>query len=168
VWSTANQASPSARRPFWQRLNLDLFVALIALAGFGISVYLTSIEGLLDPQTQTLVVSPLALLAPVFLLLAIVLLFLRSLPVLLHFGSSLVMHGRSAMPVLAVAQMARKPRQAVRMILLLGLATAFALFTLVFAASRLSEPRTLQPIRQGLISVGRFLSVSELCPYNRK
>ena len=26
VWSTANQASPSARRPLWQRLNLDLFV----------------------------------------------------------------------------------------------------------------------------------------------
>ena len=46
VWSTANQASPSARRPLWQRLNLDLFAALIALAGFGISVYLTSIEGL--------------------------------------------------------------------------------------------------------------------------
>jgi len=95
------------------------------------------------------VVSPLALLAPVFLLLAIVLLFLRSLPVLLHFGSSLVMHGRSAMPVLAVAQMARKPRQAVRMILLLGLATAFALFTLVFAASQTQRAQDIAAYQAG-------------------
>jgi ABC-type antimicrobial peptide transport system permease subunit len=149
VWSTANQASTSARRPIWQRLNLDLFVAFIALAGFGISVYLTSVEGLLDPQTQTLVVSPLALLAPVFLLLAIVLVFLRSLPVLLQFGSRLVMRGRSATPVLAVAQMARKPRQAVRMILLLGLATAFALFTLVFAASQAQRAQDIAAYQAG-------------------
>lgn len=149
VWSTANQASPSARRPLWQRLNLDLFAALIALAGIGISVYLTSIEGLLDPQTQALVVSPLALLAPVFLLLALVLLFLRSLPVLMHFGSSLVMRGRSAMPVLAVGQMARKPRQAVRMILLLSLATAFALFTLVFAASQAQRAQDIAAYQVG-------------------
>ena len=149
VWSTANQASPSARHPLWQRLNLDLFVALIALAGFGISIYLTSIEGLLDQQTQRLVVSPLALLAPVFLLLATVLLFLRFLPVVLHFGSRLVMRGRSAMPVLAVAQMARKPRQAMRMVLLLGLATAFALFTLVFAASQAQRAQDIATYQTG-------------------
>ena len=149
VWSTANQTSQSARRPLWQRLNLDLFAAIIALVGYGISVYLTSIEGLLDPQTQVLVVSPLALLAPVFLLLAVVLLFLRFLPVLLHLGSSFVMRGRSAMPVLAVAQMARKPRQAVRMILLLGLATAFALFTLVFAASQAQRAQDIANYQAG-------------------
>src|SRR5437764_9718821 len=38
VWSTANQALPSVRRPLWQRLNLDLFAAFIAIAGYGISV----------------------------------------------------------------------------------------------------------------------------------
>jgi ABC-type antimicrobial peptide transport system permease subunit len=149
VWSASNQGSQSTRRPIRQRLNLDLFVALIALAGFGISVYLNSIAGLLDAQTQALVVSPLALLAPVFLLLAIVLVFLRFLPVLLHFGSSLAMRGRSAMPVLAVAQMARKPRQAVRMILLLGLATAFALFTLVFAASQAQRAQDIAAYQTG-------------------
>ena len=149
VWSTANQASQSARRPLWQRLNLDLFAAFIALAGYGISVYLNSIEGFLDPQTQVLVVSPLALLAPVFLLLAIVLLFLRFLPVLLHIASNLVMRGRSATPVLAVAQMARKPRQAVRMILLLGLATAFAIFTLVFAASQVQRAQDIAAYQAG-------------------
>jgi ABC-type antimicrobial peptide transport system permease subunit len=149
LWSTANQAPPSVRRPLWQRLNLDLFVALIALTAFGISVYLTSIEGLLDPQTQTLVVSPLALLAPVFLLMAIVLVLLRFLPVVLQFGSRLVMRGRSATPVLAVAQMARRPRQAVRMILLLGLATAFALFTLVFAASQAQRAQDIAAYQTG-------------------
>jgi hypothetical protein len=120
VWSTASQSSKFNRLPLWQRLNLDLFVACIALAGYGISMYLTSTAGFLDPQTQSLVVSPLSLLAPIFLLLALVLLFLRFLPVLFHLGSRLVMRGRSAMPVLAVAQMARKPRQAVRMILFLS------------------------------------------------
>jgi hypothetical protein len=120
VWSTDNQASQSARRPLWQRLRLDLVAALVALAGYGISVYLSSIEGLVDTQTQTLVVSPLALLAPVLLLLAVVLLFLRFLPVLLQVSSHLVNHGRGAIPVLAVAQMARTPRQPVRTILLPG------------------------------------------------
>src|SRR5260221_5471097 len=38
--------------------------------------------------------------------------------------------------MLALAQMARAPRQALRMILLLALAIAFAIFTLVFAASQ--------------------------------
>ena len=168
VWSTANQASPSTRRPLWQRLNLDLFVVLIALAGFSISVYLTSIEGLLDPQTQTLVVSPLALLAPVFLLLAIVLLFLRFLPVLLHFGSRLVMRGRSATPVLAVAQMARKPRQAVRMILLLGLATAFALFTLVFVASQAQRAQDIAAYETGADFSGAIPYSAAPLPINKE
>ena len=59
------------------------------------------------------------------------------------------MRGRSAMPVLAVAQMARKPRQAVRMILLLGLATAFALFTLVFAASQAQRAQDIAAYQTG-------------------
>ncbi len=168
VWSTANQAFTSMRRPLWQRLNLDLFAALIALAGFGISVYLNSIEGLVNAQTQTLVVSPLALLAPVFLLLAMVLLFLRFLPVLLHFGSSLTMHGRSAMPVLAVAQMARKPRQAVRMILLLGLAIAFALFTLVFAASQAQRAQDIAAYQAGADFSGSIHNSTISLPINQE
>jgi len=163
VWSTANQASQSARRPLWQRLNLDLFAACIALAGYGISVYMTSIEGLLDAQTRALVVSPLALLAPVFLLLAAVLLFLRFFPVLLHLGSRLVMRGRGAMTVLAVAQMARTPRQSLRMILLLGLAIAFALFTLVFAASQAQRAQDIATYQSGADFSGAIpISVRQL------
>jgi ABC-type antimicrobial peptide transport system permease subunit len=149
TWSTAQQASATSNRPLWQRLNLDLLVAFIALAGFGISIYLSSITGILDPQTQALVVSPLALLAPVLLLLAIVLLFLRLLPIVLQFASNLVLRGRSAPPVLAIAQMARRPRQAVRMVLLLGLATAFALFTLIFAASQAQRAQDIAIYQTG-------------------
>ncbi len=136
IWATDRQAASSMRRPLWQRLNLDIVAAIIALTGYAISVYLSGIENLLDTQTQLLVVSPLTLIAPIFLLLAAVLLFLRVFPLLLHLGLSLVMRGRGAVPMLALAQMARTPRQSLRMILLLALTTAFAVFTLLFAASQ--------------------------------
>ena len=142
AWATGRpqgsplQATRTARRPLWQRFNLDIVAAIIALTGYGVSVYLSSIQNLLDAQTQTLVVSPLALLAPIFLLLAAVLLFLRIFPLLLHLGSDLIPHSRGAVPVLALAQMSRTPRQALRMTLLLALAIAIAIFTLVFSASQ--------------------------------
>ncbi|HEX6482080.1 MAG TPA: FtsX-like permease family protein [Ktedonobacteraceae bacterium] len=142
VWATARsqgsspQATGIARRPIWQRFNLDIVAMIIALTAYGVSVYLSSISNLLDAQTQTLVVSPLALLAPIFLLLAGVLLFLRIFPLLLHLGSGLITCSRGAVPMLALAQMSRTPRQAMRMILLLALAVAFAMFTLVFAATQ--------------------------------
>src|SRR5260370_8541204 len=59
------------------------------------------------------------------------------------------MRGRKKKKELAVAQMARKPRQAVRMILLLGLATAFALFTLVFAASQAQRAQDIANYQAG-------------------
>ena len=136
AWTTGSEAKHERRRPLWRRFNLDLVAVLFALAAYGISLYLAGIEQLLDAKTQTLVISPLALLAPVFLLLAAVLLFLRVFPLLLQLGSGLVLRGRGAAPMLALAQMARAPRQALRMILLLALAIAFAIFTLVFAASQ--------------------------------
>ncbi len=129
------RAAITGRRPLLRRLNLDIVAALIALVGYGVSLYLSSIEQLLDAQAQALV-SPLQLVAPVFLLLAAVLLFLRLFPWLLQLGSGLAMRGRGAAPMLALAQIARAPRQSVRMTLLLALAVAFAIFTLVFAASQ--------------------------------
>ncbi len=136
AWTTGSEAKHERRRPLWRRFNLDLVAVLLALAAYGISLYLTGIEQLLDAKTQTLVISPLALLAPIFLLLAAVLLFLRVFPLLLQLGSGLVLRSRGAAPMLALAQMARAPRQALRIILLLALAIAFAIFTLVFAASQ--------------------------------
>ena len=76
------------------------------------------------------------MLAPSFLLLALLLLFLRLLPWLLSLGSAFAARGKRAVALLALAQMARAPRQAIRMTLLLALALAFASFTLVLAASQ--------------------------------
>lgn len=146
IWATDRRA---ARRPLWQRLNLDIVAAIIALTGYAISVYLSGIENLLDTQTQLLVVSPLSLIVPIFLLLAAVLLFLRVFPLLLHLGLRLVMRGRGAVPMLALAQMARTPRQSLRMILLLALTTAYAVFTLLFAPSQTQRAYDLAAYQVG-------------------
>ena len=47
------------------------------------------------------------------------------------------MGGRGAVIMLAFTQMARSPRQSLRMIMLFALATSFAIFTLVFLATHL-------------------------------
>ncbi len=133
----ANDASERrARLPLWRRLNLDLLAALVALVGYGLSIYLGSIQQQLDAQIQTLVVTPLAFIGPFFLLLAAMLLLMRVFPWLLRLGARLVARGRRATPVLALAQISRAPRKSLRMILLLALTIAFAFFTLVFAASQ--------------------------------
>src|SRR5258708_17354615 len=136
-------------RPLWQRFNLDLVAAIIALTGYSIAVYLTDISGLLDARTQALVSTPVALIAPVFLLLAAMLLFLRLIPLFLHIGSRFVARGRSAAPMLALAQLARSPRHAMRMILLLALSIAFAIFTLVFAASQAQRATDISTYQSG-------------------
>lgn len=133
----ANNASERrARIPLWRRLNLDLLAALVALVGYGLSIYLGSIQQQLDEQVQTLIVTPLAFIGPFFLLLAAMLLLMRVFPWLLRLGARLVARGRRATPLLALAQISRAPRKSLRMILLLALTIAFAFFTLVFAASQ--------------------------------
>jgi ABC-type lipoprotein release transport system permease subunit len=133
--SMRRESARTSSRPLWQRLNLDIVAAIIMLVGYGASLYVTG-SGVLDPQLQLLLLTPLTLIGAVFLLLACLLLFLRLFPLLLQGGSWLATHNRSASPVLALAQMARAPRQSLRMTLLLALATAFAIFTLVFTASQ--------------------------------
>jgi putative ABC transport system permease protein len=129
------EVARSTSRPLWQRLHLDMIAALVMLTVFGISFYLVS-SGLLDPQLRIILLAPLALLQSVSLVLASVLFFLRFFPFLLQVGSRLLGRNRGAAPLLAVAQMARAPQQSIRMTLLLALATAFAIFTLVFTASQ--------------------------------
>ena len=133
--SVRREAARSTRIPLWQRLNLDIIAAIIALTGYGFSIYLTN-SGILDAHLRLLLISPLTLLESAFLLIAIILLFLRFFPRILQLGTWLATRGRSAAPTLALAQMARTPRQPVRMTLLLTLASAFAFFTLIFTASQ--------------------------------
>ncbi len=125
----------TARYPLWRRLNLDLFALAIALVGYGLSLYFASIQQQLDTQTQLLVAGPIAFTGPFFLLMAAILLALRVFPWLLQLGATLAGRGRSAIPLLALAQISRAPRKSLRMILLLALTIAFAFFSLVFAAS---------------------------------
>ena len=136
IVATRREAARPMRRPLWRRLNLDVGAASIALTGYGVSVYLASIGTLLDARTKALVSAPLTLVAPIFLLIGALIVFLRFFPTLLQLGERLVARRREATSMLAVAQMARSPRQAGRMILLLALTIAFAIFTLVFAASQ--------------------------------
>ena len=136
VLAIRREAARTHRPPLWQRLNLDVVAAVIALTGYGISVYLTNVSTLLDIRTKALVSAPLALVASIFLLIGSVLLFLRFFPHLLQLGAYLAGRNHGAVSMLALAQMARAPRQTVRMTLLLALPTAFAIFTLVFTASQ--------------------------------
>jgi ABC-type antimicrobial peptide transport system permease subunit len=135
VLALRREAARSTHHPLWQRLNLDIIAAIIALLGYGFSVYITN-SNVLDPHLRLLLLSPLTLLEAVFLLLAALLVFLRFFPRILQLGMWFTMRNRSAAPMLALAQMARAPRQPIRMTLLLALATAFAIFTFIFTASQ--------------------------------
>lgn len=143
IWSAASrdvlalrrETSRSTHRPFWQRLNLDLVAIVIALLLAGFSIYLNN-SGTLDGRLHLLYLSPLTLLEAICILLAAMLLLLRCFPWLLRGGAWLTTRLRGAPSLLALAQMSRAPRQSMRMTLLLALATAFTIFTLVFNASQ--------------------------------
>jgi hypothetical protein len=143
------EAARTNQRPLWQRLNLDVVSAILALIGYGISLYLVGINNLFDARTRVLVVAPLTLIAPLFLLIAFFLLFLRFFSTLLRLGARIAIRSRSAISMLALAQMARAPRQSVRMTMLLALAVAFAIFTLVFSASQLQHISDMATFESG-------------------
>src|SRR5260221_2191012 len=119
-------------KPFWQRLNLDLIFGGLSLIGYvSYSFAVRQVEPLIQ-----LILSPLSLIAALLMLVAAALLFLRLLPILLALGSRLATRGRGASTMLALTQMARAPKQPIRMTLLLALATGFTLVTLVYNASQ--------------------------------
>ncbi|GCE23294.1 hypothetical protein KDK_70940 [Dictyobacter kobayashii] len=136
VLAIRRQSARSNKRPLWQRLNLDIIAAVIALAGYGVSYYLTSLSNVIQGDAKTLIVTPLSIIAPFFLIIGLMFLFLRIFPLVLRLMASLVSRGRGAVSMLALAQIGRTPRQSIRMTLLLALATAFALFTLVYTATQ--------------------------------
>lgn len=143
IWGTASrdvlalrrETARSTQKPIWQRLNLDAVVIVLALVGAGFALYLAN-SSALDIRQRLLFLSPLTLLEALLLLLAAMLLLLRGFPLLLHGAARLATRMRGAASLLALAQMSRAPRQSVRMTLLLALATAFTIFTLVFNATQ--------------------------------
>lgn len=133
VLALRQENTRATRKPLWQRLYLDVLFALLALAGYGSFALANSLAGAQPSGASgniALLLSPLALIAPIFLMLACSLLFLRVFPLLLRLGEWLAAHGRGAPIVLALTQLARASRRATRMTLLLALTTAFAIFTL--------------------------------------
>jgi hypothetical protein len=95
------------------------------------------------------VASPVALLQPTFLVIASCLFFLRIFPGLVRLGAQLAERHPSAVPTLAIAQLSRAPRQAVRIILLLALTTTFCVFTLVFTATQAQHARDVMDHQVG-------------------
>ena len=124
------------RAPFWQRYDLDVLAAVIAFSAYGVSLYLANIANEVDLTTQDLILAPLTLVGPIFLLLGCLLLFGRVFPWLLGVGGWAANRARGATAMLALVQMARAPRQIMRMTLLLSLTVAFAIFAQVFSASQ--------------------------------
>lgn len=135
VLAIRRESARATGKPLWQRFNLDILAIIIAITGYFVSQYVSGIQEL-DLRANTLIASPLALITPLFLVIAGVLLVLRVFPLLLRLGSSFALRGRGASAMLALGQMARAPRQAMRMTLLLALASAFTIFALVFTSSQ--------------------------------
>lgn len=136
ILEVRRESSRVSKQPFWLRYYLDVLAALIALSSFAVSLYLASIAHTLDARTQDLIIAPLTLVAPIFLLLAFLLLFLRIFPVFLSLSAWFTRFARGVTGMLAIVQMARAPRAAMRMTMLLALAVSFAFFILVLDASQ--------------------------------
>ncbi len=133
------ETARETRAPFWRRLHLDLFFALLVCIGFVAYTYLAGSAFSATGAVQILL-GLLALIAPLFILAAGITLFLRVFPLLLRLGSHIAASGHKASSMLALAQMERAPRPAARMILLLALGTAFALFMLTSIATQQQRP----------------------------
>jgi putative ABC transport system permease protein len=127
------------RAPFWQRLYLDVGLAVIAAAGY---LELGEFGGLNIRQQlgQTTANSgggadPLQLVAPALLLLAGALLTLRLFPLATRAGAWLAQLRRGATGMLALAQLDRASAQFARLTLLLSLSIGLGIFALTFQTS---------------------------------
>lgn len=135
ILSVRREMARATSRTLWQRMRLDMLAAVVAIVCFGLLEFVLN-SSFITTKLNLLLLAPLTLLSILFLALAGILLFLRLYPLLLQLGARLTMRRRGAAPMLALAQMARAPRQSVRMALLLSLATACMLFLFIFIASQ--------------------------------
>ncbi len=168
ILALRRDSARSNRKPFWQRLNLDLIIAIVALACYGL--YTVAVNRV--PAGVRIFLSWLAPVATIFFLVAAALIFLRFFPTLLRLGARLASRSRNAAPMLAIGQMARSPRQASRMTLLLGLSTAFALFALIFSASQYQRTLDVASFTvgsdfSGQLKVGTFSPSDLTASYQR-
>ncbi|MBX5455420.1 MAG: ABC transporter permease [Thermogemmatispora sp.] len=156
VLALRREAARTSQAPLWQRLHLDVVAALLMLPGYGMAFYLTH-SNVLDAHTRLILLAPLTLLGAVLLIIAGLLLLLRLLPLMLTAAAHLAAGRRGLAPLLALAQMARAPRQSLRMTLLLALATACLLFTQVLLASQVQRSDDSSAFQVGADFSGAFL-----------
>jgi ABC-type lipoprotein release transport system permease subunit len=139
VLAFRRESGRKERVPFWQRLYLDVGLAVIAAAGY---LELGEFGGLNIRQQlgQTTGTSgggadPLQLVAPALLLLAGALLTLRLFPLATRVGAWLAQLRRGATGMLALAQLDRASSQFARLALLLSLSIGLGIFALTFQTS---------------------------------
>ena len=131
------ESSRVKRVPFWRRLNLDLMVVVLIVAGYFAysslwQTFITAQSG--DPTIYNLV-NIVGFIVPPLLVAALLMLFLRLFPWLMRQASALVAKRRSAPAVLAFVQVQRAPRPATRIVVLLALAIASSCFLLSVMAT---------------------------------
>ncbi len=163
VLALRREAARSTRRPLWMRLYLDFLIAVLALSGYGYALYATR-AAQLSAQATIQTFSPLILLTSACFLLAGLLLFLRFFPVLLRRATVLASRRGSVGSMLALAQMARSPQRALRTTLLFTLATAFAIFTLVFMATQSQRIFDVASYQTGADFSGQFADTTTKLP----
>jgi ABC-type antimicrobial peptide transport system permease subunit len=124
--------------PLWRRFNLDLFVVALIVAGYLVyaSLWQSFIAAQASDPTIYNMVKVVGFIAPPLLVVALLMLFLRILPWILHLASALVAKKRSAPAILAFVQMQRAPRPAARIIILLALAIASSCFLLTLMVTK--------------------------------
>ncbi len=139
VVSFRRELARPQRTPFWRRIYLDLFIALLLLIGYVTYAYFSSFLTLsasrINPITYLWLTS-VGFLATPLIVVGVLLLFLRLFPHILRLVTHLVTSMRSAPAMLALAQMERTPRPAARLIVLLALAIAVSCFFLTLIASK--------------------------------
>jgi hypothetical protein len=110
-----------------------------------LALYVLYLWGIQQISLQIrLALSALAIVAPLLLLVAIALLFSRFFPLALRAAARLTTRRSRPTFSLALAQMARAPRQSSRMLLLLALFTAFTLFITVSQAAHIADLTNFQ------------------------
>ncbi|HET8845081.1 MAG TPA: FtsX-like permease family protein, partial [Ktedonobacteraceae bacterium] len=135
VITSRQESMRKSQSALWARWRLDLVGAAVALVGASFALYLAN-SGILNARTRALVMPVILLGCFLGILVAFLLLLSRFFPALLQGAATLALRGKGAIAVLAIAQMARRSWQAVRMGLLFAFTLAFALFSLTFNSSQ--------------------------------
>lgn len=133
------ESARTKRVPFWRRFHLDILLMFFIVVGYTIYTYLLqsslAAQGFDDPFIYN-VFKISGFIAPPFLVAAVLLLFLRLFPFILRIATFIAGKRRSAVAMLAFAQMERAPRPVARIAVLLILAISASCFLCTLMATK--------------------------------